>query len=193
MRSNIQIGNTYNQLTVLEFIGKSKFRELLYKCSCSCGNTTTVVANKLVKGSIKSCGHLRIEHARNLKLGTKLPDRLAVKRKLYNELLGNAAKRNLDVAISLNQFLFIINTNCFYCGASPKSISRTTNNVAETIEVNGIDRIDSSQGYIPSNIVSCCTDCNHAKFELSFNDFIDLVKNQYNHLKSKGYIKEIAE
>ena len=44
-------GKKFNRLTVLEYIGKSK-----WLCKCDCGNLTTVIAPKLKSGHTKSCG-----------------------------------------------------------------------------------------------------------------------------------------
>jgi hypothetical protein len=35
----------------------------------------------------------------------------------------------------------------------------------------GIDRIDSSIGYIEGNVVSCCSKCNTAKSDMPFDEF----------------------
>jgi hypothetical protein len=40
---------------------------------------------------------------------------------------------------------------------------------------NGIDRIDSSAGYVPSNVVPCCHDCNFMKGSLGYDEFFDRV------------------
>ena len=41
---------------------------------------------------------------------------------------------------------------------------------------NGIDRVDSSLGYINENCVSCCRTCNYAKLEMNIKDFLDWVQ-----------------
>ena len=50
------IGKVYSHLTVIEEDGRSKDRRVLYKCLCSCGNTTIVPGCRLREGKIKSCG-----------------------------------------------------------------------------------------------------------------------------------------
>jgi hypothetical protein len=52
--NNSLIGQVFNQLTVLEYTGDSK-----WKCQCSCGNITYVKTASLKSGKTKSCGCLR--------------------------------------------------------------------------------------------------------------------------------------
>ena len=47
------------------------------------------------------------------------------------------------------------------------------------LKCNGIDRIDSSQGYTNENSVPCCTFCNFAKHTMGKDDFLAWVKRVY--------------
>ncbi len=38
--------------------------------------------------------------------------------------------------------------------------------------MNGVDRVDSSRGYVKDNVVSCCKHCNLAKRDRTAEDFI---------------------
>lgn len=63
------VGKRFGHLTVLE---KSKERgtqhEYKWLCRCDCGRITTVTTSALNSGSIRSCGHLRLEKSKqNLK------------------------------------------------------------------------------------------------------------------------------
>jgi len=63
--------------------------------------------------------------------------------------------------ISENEFIKLSSMNCQYCGAPGP---------------NGIDRLDSSLGYIKCNCVPCCKHCNYVKGNLSMGDFKVWVK-----------------
>jgi hypothetical protein len=56
-------GNTYGRLTVLSFDGYSDHKrpKPQWLCSCSCGNTISVVGAHLKNGNSSSCGCLRKE------------------------------------------------------------------------------------------------------------------------------------
>ena len=83
---------------------------------------------------------------------------------------GKAKARNIPWGLTKDEFMSLWQEPCSYCG----------NNI-ETI---GIDRVDSSVGYIVSNVVSCCTWCNTMKLNSSYDEFIEQCGNihYYNKL-----------
>lgn len=48
-------------LTVIEYVGKDKFNNALWRCKCDCGNEIDVTATDLVSGHTRSCGCLMRE------------------------------------------------------------------------------------------------------------------------------------
>ena len=52
-------GQQFGQLTVLEYAGKNKYSQSIWKCKCSCGNITYITGNCLISGNTHSCGCLR--------------------------------------------------------------------------------------------------------------------------------------
>ena len=42
---------------------------------------------------------------------------------------------------------------------------------------NGIDRLDNNEGYLPSNVVTCCKICNRAKHSLTVVEFLEWVRD----------------
>src|SRR5208282_755064 len=58
---------------------------------------------------------------------------------------------------------------CNYCGELP---SRTKTMTGEVFSYNGIDRVDSSRGYVRRNVVSCCSICNRAKSDSPVEVFL---------------------
>lgn len=50
------VGQTFGHLTALEFIGKNKRREAMWKCRCVCGNERDVSGTNLITGQVESCG-----------------------------------------------------------------------------------------------------------------------------------------
>lgn len=65
--------------------------------------------------------------------------------------LKKSVERKLEAGLQKDEFLQMIQSPCFYC--------KYTN----ADEVNGIDRIDNSKGYIKENCVSACKICNRIK------------------------------
>lgn len=112
-------------------------------------------------------------------------DQQGIKLRLYKDYKTGAKRRNLEFDLSFNKFLDIVSKPCTYCGQEPivhDSELRYMQKFAEKWEHNGIDRVDSSKGYTLDNCVPCCSKCNYAKHDLSFDDFKNWIKNVYKHL-----------
>ena len=71
------IGRKYGRLTVKEFVGVDKWGEIMFLCSCDCGNTTIVRKGNIIHGYVVSCGCKQKE---NLK---KARQSMLKTRKLY--------------------------------------------------------------------------------------------------------------
>ena len=85
------------------------------------------------------------------------------KRKLYF-YKDTALRRGIDVTMSKEEAEALAFEDCVYCGQPGGATG------------NGIDRIDSSLGYDPSNCVAACGPCNMSKGKQSKDDFIAKCK-----------------
>ena len=70
-----------------------------------------------------------------------------------------------DSPEDLREFM---DTPCHYCGGE----------VEQRI---GLDRVDSAKGYIPGNVVQCCTSCNMAKSNHSVDEWYAHMENILTH------------
>lgn len=114
---------------------------------------------------------------------------LATFNHLYHRYKVGAKHSKRIFNLTKKQFRKLTSSICFYCGISPyrlcnikqkgKFISR------EPYLYNGIDRINSKEGYIISNCVPCCFTCNRMKNTFDSDIFMKKVKEIYHHQKSK--------
>ena len=81
-----------------------------------------------------------------------------------------AKKRNLKWDLDFKTFKKLFQGNCYYCGKK---------------KAEGIDRVDNLKGYSLENCVPCCYKCNHMKWNLSIEDFINHCQKIVNHCKTK--------
>jgi hypothetical protein len=58
MKKRDLTGQVFGQLTVIEDAGRDKYKNVLWRCRCSCGNETIVVKQDLTRkdGYVRSCG-----------------------------------------------------------------------------------------------------------------------------------------
>lgn len=49
-------GQRFSRLVALEYVGRGRSRESLWRCACDCGNETTVPTSALTSGNTTSCG-----------------------------------------------------------------------------------------------------------------------------------------
>lgn len=60
---NINIGDKFGKLTVLEYYGNDKHNKRLWLCKCDCGNKTLVTTSDLRRGHTTSCGCVGKAHS----------------------------------------------------------------------------------------------------------------------------------
>jgi hypothetical protein len=91
----------------------------------------------------------------------------------YKKYEREAKERNLNFDLSIEQFDEITQQPCFYCGDFGKE--------RNGVKYNGVDRINSLDGYNISNCVPCCETCNRMKMNHDLMDFLEHVKKIVNH------------
>jgi hypothetical protein len=77
----------------------------------------------------------------------------------------DAERRNIPFELSRDELKSIVLNKCTYCNTSGDGYYGSG--------AGGIDRVDSSKGYIFSNCVPCCFSCNQMKLNYSKDNFIN--------------------
>jgi|LakMenEpi03Aug12_release.lakeMendotaPanAssembly.Ray.scaffolds.fasta_scaffold246988_2 hypothetical protein len=99
---------------------------------------------------------------------------------LYYQYARSAENRNLTFELSKKDFRVFTKSLCYYCGREPYRVIKGQGKSSGDYIYNGIDRIENDIGYIMSNVVSCCFDCNSSKRTLSQKDFFEHITRIYN-------------
>jgi len=175
-------GQKFGRWTVIslddEFNGI--YGKIYWLCRCSCGIEKVILSENLLSGDTKSCGCLRKELY-------QLPFGEASFNALYSYYKGAPKRRGVEFSLDKECFKILTQSNCYYCGKLPSQIKKTQCHNGDYI-YNGVDRIDSSKGYVEGNVVPCCGRCNEAKMAESQEGFIEWIKMTYLNLKEKGVI-----
>ena len=92
--------------------------------------------------------------------------------KYYQVYKNSAEVKQLSFEFNKEEFVQIVESPCNYCG------------IIQEKGFNGIDRLNSTIGYIKDNCVTCCAMCNYMKGCLDKNIFIQRVEHivTYNKL-----------
>lgn len=181
-------GKRFGRWTVLAYAESKKYGSVYWLCHCDCGTIKEVHGVWLRNGRSKSCGCYKKE--RDLERN-KIEYGLAAKRRVCNLYLRNAREKNISFELSFEQFLYLVQQNCFYCNSELSNLMKSLSNNGD-FKYNGIDRKDNTKGYTIDNCVSCCETCNKAKRDMSFEEFIRWGKrlgNNLNQIEEKEFIK----
>jgi hypothetical protein len=170
------MGKRFGNIVAKEYVvfttagGKKEYR---WKCLCDCGNWAYIRSKNLNDGSridCKSCSKKRQTKKQTL------PDKLSIFHRIFRTYKRHAKNKSIPFELTTEMFSKIIQEQCEYCGEPPKKYDDGYNR-------NGIDRVDSSLGYVTGNIVPCCETCNRAKLDSPRKDFVKWIEKAYNHLK----------
>jgi hypothetical protein len=186
-------GLQFGKLTVLSYEGriptnmdKNHKTFAIWRCKCDCGRTIIKTGRALLHDKTKSCGCLQKEAGslngrKRIKPSTFLLRYL----KVYKY---TAKKKNIGFNLTLDDFKTLVNQNCYLCGhkPEPKSLCRAKYYNNEIL-FNGIDRLDSTKGYILDNCKPCCSICNKLKNNLTINVFMEQIEKifKFKYRKDK--------
>lgn len=165
-----------------------------WDCDCDCGEKHNATSGSLLRGTTKSCGCLWRElHGKMLaeKRCGKWAGRdslIGIVNSVYRSYKRGASTRGHEFKLSLVEFSRLTSLPCEYCGIGPsnrmtqKSKSKYWHVTPSVLSYNGIDRSDSSIGYVPGNCVPCCATCNIAKHTMGIEAFKDWVSRAHDHM-----------
>ena len=165
-------GMVFGRLLVIEQ-APTKKQSTYWLCKCECGKEKEINAQSLMNGDTTSCGCYQREKSRGA-YGESTFNRT------YTTYKQHAKNRNLDFNLTKDRFLELTQKECFYCGKKSSNITKSGFDNGDFV-YNGIDRLDSSKGYVEENIVPCCGRCNEAKMAETKEDFLEWVASVYNH------------
>ena len=167
-------GQKFNLLTVLERVS-NQGEKVRWRCLCNCGKETIMQAVALTSNHTKSCGCRGKEKASGF-IG-----------QMFANYRVAAARRGLDFQLTRSAFSSLIKQDCHYCKSPPASKENRADvkkgAFKEVIPVNGVDRKDSNSGYVLDNCLPCCSICNRAKRDMSYEDFIAWIDRIKVHPK----------
>ena len=140
----------------------------VWACLCDCGKMETITGHELNQNKIHpKCTLPNINYLKNLNG--------------QHKVFWGCSAGGYGVSIPRNEWEKIVLSPCVYCGNIDIRNGGVFNGVKTTIKINGVDRVDSSKGYIDGNCVSCCSICNKMKLDHTLENFLAKVKQIYDY------------
>jgi hypothetical protein len=178
-------GHKKGRLTVLSFshshVQPSGQKRAVWNVVCECGTTKKMSTANLTSGATISCGCYKSEGLNKKEHGVSS----------FNHKYGGYKararlhKKNIPFDLTKEEFKAIVLQNCHYCGIESSSVVMAKPTANGAFVSNGIDRVDSSKGYVKENCVPCCTRCNWMKNEMPYEDFLLHIKRIFNYAIAK--------
>ena len=191
-------GKRFGRWLVIERAENADYGGTQWKCLCDCGKEKIVYGGSLRRGISRSCGCLQKEEfaisCKKQFTGKEPWNKGKVIFALrkgkegflnvyYKKYMWAAKDRNIEFLLSKNDFVFLVESPCYYCGEIDIRFGRQIKEKF-SINVNGIDRVNNKMGYTAENCVSCCESCNRAKRMMSLKEFMFWIEKVYKHTKT---------
>jgi hypothetical protein len=181
-------GERFGKLTAVEPTDRRSGRQVIWRFVCDCGTfierpaaTLATIARQRQRAGkpfVPSCGGRECSPM-------FLEGNRAAFNRVYLRYKKDAERRNLPFTLTEEDVQELISAPCHYCGQQPAQVAYPSRNVpaleGDILLRNGIDRIQSSIGYIQSNVVPCCKQCNRAKSDMPADEFLLWIQQAYLH------------
>jgi len=176
------IGQPFGNLTVIgRAPSHSRSHGSYWFCKCICGDIKSYRRQSLVKRIHKtSCGCIKEPY-----LSRQVDPTKQLQTELYNRYKRGARDRNIEFKLYSDEVYKLSQGACVYCGLDPITprVYYKGYSYEVTLYSNGIDRVNNTIGYLPTNVVSCCRYCNYAKHDMSVEEFFIWLKRVHDYNK----------
>lgn len=167
------IGKKFNKWTVRHvergFRGRNPANIMVVECECGSTRKGTLTDIKRSLGCFSCRPKPKGQETKNGKN--------AVLNRHYERYVLNAHNRGIEFQLSPDEFERIVLMDCAYCGKPPKEKKYKQS----VLPLNGVDRINNSEGYLLKNCAPCCSQCNRAKFTYDASEFLEWVSRVHEY------------
>lgn len=176
------VGEVFHRLTcnsVAGYVLEKTTKRICYLFKCSCGNSAILRGRDVIRGATKSCGCLHAESSslNGRKNKKEEPNDQPAFLRMYSAYQSSAKSKGFNFDLSKEHFRTITSSSCHYCGVKPSNeYTKGWVGYRSSYISNGVDRKDNDKGYTTDNSLPCCSNCNYAKKNYSYEDFQDWLQ-----------------
>lgn len=173
------IGQKFGRLTVIEKLDCDKFRRVIWKCKCDCGGIANTRTDSLRSVHTQSCG-CKFEmkkYGKNHKLYRGFEE---ISGQVFCDIKKQARSRGLEFNITIEYIWNLFINQDRKCALSGIKI-RFGEKTGDGLRNASLDRIDSSKGYIESNVQWVHKWINIMKNDFDTKEFIYLCNKVSSH------------
>lgn len=178
------VGRQYGLWRVLAGSRRTDGKNRFWLCVCECGTFRECATHQVTRAARKArpggCGCNVTVHGFPMKRIAYDSDAMFAWRYRFYRIRATT-KLDVPFELSLADFAMLSRRDCHYCGAPPAMLARMGRSLPGQPLANGVDRVDSRNGYKLSNCVPCCTNCNEMKLDRSVDDFLEHVRKIVAH------------
>jgi 5-methylcytosine-specific restriction endonuclease McrA len=166
-------GQVFGRITVISRAQNPGTRKndtaAYWNCHCTCGKDIVLRGYSLTSGKAHSCGCLKREspHLAAFSGPKYSPDISAA------HLVWGATYKEMP----FEEYYPLSQQPCHYCNQEPslikEAILKNKSNIV--FKYNTLDRIDSNKRHTINNVVPCCKNCNRAKSDYTYEEFLARV------------------
>jgi len=156
-------GQRFGRLLIVKRISE---HPSVWLSTCDCGSEKQIPGKHV--GCVFSCGCLQKDVVR-------IEPGRATRNNVLYVYKSNAKRRGFGWFLSEEEFDKLTSSCCHYCGVPPSTLREDKGNYGSYL-YNGIDRIENTGDYQISNTVSCCKECNYAKRDMTYDQFVAFLK-----------------
>lgn len=172
---NPSVGDRWGRVV---WLGKSpgNHGKPAHRFLCDCGTEFVGRLHETVKKSVPQCRECYLKSAKGKPRpgARQSPVERTINVAWYR--FQQASNNKGGVFLTKDEWLDLTQRACYYCDAPPSNLFRAVETWAEDFTYQGIDRVDSSDGYRLENCRPCCWICNRMKSNMDEEEFIDHLR-----------------
>ena len=176
------VGGWFGRLRVTAFLRRERYKKryhYYYRCVCSCGEEREYVRSNLLTGHTKSCGCLKRRAAADHPGWTGAGE---ISGRTWSHIKSHARSRDLVFDLTIEEAWILFEKQDRRCALTGWLLSMRSNSKGKpNAETASLDRIDSSQGYIVSNVQWVFNKLNRMKGSMPNERFIALCRAVTEH------------